>query len=136
MKKTYLNEMGVDVTAEVEALKSMSGTIEELKSTIAELEQEVQEQARLLGISGSKELALMTKIQDQALNYLSLDGQAKELMRDATRYRWLLRHALVVVRDVPADWTCWLGLAPIPFRSKTIDPSALLDELMARFRIE
>ena len=70
MKKIYLNEMGISVTEEIATLRK--------KLEVAE--EEIVEQARLLGISGSREAALLSKIQDQALNYLALEGQTMELM--------------------------------------------------------
>jgi hypothetical protein len=56
----------------------------------------------------------------------------ERLKKDAERYRWLLQY-LVVAADAPGDWTCWLALKQICFRSKTSDPQELLDALIARF---
>lgn len=60
------------------------------------------------------------------------DPEHDALVKDAARYRWLLKY-LVVEADSPEDWTCWLGLTCIPYRSKTSDPQELLDAMMARF---
>lgn len=51
---------------------------------------------------------------------------------DAARYRWLRQH-LEVQADGPDEWTCWLGLACLPYRSKTESAEELLDMMMARF---
>jgi len=47
---------------------------------------------------------------------------------DARRYR-ALRKFLAVARDEPGDWTCWLDLACVPYRSRTTDPDELADNL-------
>jgi hypothetical protein len=58
-----------------------------------------------------------------------------QAVADAQRYRWLLQY-LHVNRDEPDSWTCWIGLDLLAFRSKTTDPTELLDALMARFPID
>jgi len=50
---------------------------------------------------------------------------------DANRYRWLKNYMQVTRGD--SDWTCWLELKCIPFRSLEEDPEKLLDQLMERF---
>jgi hypothetical protein len=65
----------------------------------------------------------------------SLSGQIEELRKDAERYRWLHQY-LVVAADDPEDWTCWLALQCIPFRSKESDAQALLDTLIVRFPLD
>jgi hypothetical protein len=52
--------------------------------------------------------------------------------KDAERYRWL-RQYLAVGRDEPKDWTCWIELPCIPYRSRTTKAEELLDALIARF---
>lgn len=51
---------------------------------------------------------------------------------DAYRGRWLLNH-MRLERVHPGEWTCWLTLDMICFRSKTTSPVELLDELIQRF---
>jgi hypothetical protein len=48
------------------------------------------------------------------------------------RFRWLLQH-MRVERDAPSDWTCWLELDLIAYRSRTTSPTELLDALIERF---
>lgn len=55
----------------------------------AELIAEAAEQSRIIGMGAERELALQAKVQEQALQILSLDGRCVELMQDAARYRWL-----------------------------------------------
>jgi hypothetical protein len=59
-------------------------------------------------------------------------GVVPEDVRDARRYRWL-RQYLQVQADGPGDWTCWLAIECIPYRSKTDSAEELLDMLMSRF---
>lgn len=51
---------------------------------------------------------------------------------DEKRFRWLLQF-VHVARDQEGEWTCWLELEQIPFRSKTKDPIELLDSMIERF---
>ena len=73
----------------------------------------------------------------ERLNLYNLGGwtDAERLMKerddlraDAERYR-ALKHHLAVDRDEPHDWTCWVRLDCVPFRSKTDDPQVLVDML-------
>lgn len=55
--------------------------------------------------------------------------QAQRDAEDAKRWRALSLY-LTVKRDSPGDWTCWLELACIPYRSKTEKPFVLVDMLV------
>lgn len=48
------------------------------------------------------------------------------------RWQWWRKHMRVTRLD-PSDWTCWLGIECIPYRSQTTDPDELSDELIKRF---
>jgi len=52
--------------------------------------------------------------------------------QDALRYR-VLKQFLAVERDSPNDWTCWLDLPCIPFRSQTEEPDDLVDKLVENY---
>jgi hypothetical protein len=53
---------------------------------------------------------------------------------DAERYQ-ALKEFLAVARDEPGEWTCWLDLSCVPFRSQTTDPQELVD-LIVRIKRE
>lgn len=55
---------------------------------------------------------------------------------DALRWRWWLANGLRVARDQKGDWTCWIEIPFIPFRSQTNDPCELTDALLARFPLD
>jgi hypothetical protein len=52
---------------------------------------------------------------------------------DADRYQ-AIREFLTVDRDEPGAWTCWLGLACVPFRSQSVNPDDLADMLVRILR--
>jgi len=54
------------------------------------------------------------------------------MITDEQAGRWLLRY-LRVARDEPEDWTCWLELPLMPYRSRTENARELLDALFQRF---
>lgn len=59
--------------------------------------------------------------------------QAQIDAEDAARWRALSLY-LTVKRDSPGDWTCWLELACIPYRSKTDKPFELVDMLVEQIK--
>lgn len=59
--------------------------------------------------------------------------QAQQDAEDAARYRALAIY-LSVKRDEPGDWTCWLELDCIPYRSQTEKPHELVDMLVEQIK--
>ena len=51
---------------------------------------------------------------------------------DALRWRWWRQFA-EVKRDSPGDWTCWIEIPCIAYRSQTTSPDELTDALIKRF---
>lgn len=68
---------------------------QDAEKRIAELEREVTEQARLLGISGSVEARLLARVAE-------LEQQLAEAQKDARRYRWLReQHVGALLEEIP-----------------------------------
>lgn len=85
--------------------------------------------------------------QEYRVAYRAMVGDAPEAMRhqmrrlpseaqDALRWRWWRANHMGVGRGESGDWTCWVELPCVPFRSKTTDPDELTDELIARFPLD
>jgi hypothetical protein len=74
---------------------------------------------------------IISKLKDDP-PWTKATGVVPEDVRDARRYEWL-RQYLQVQADSPDDWTCWLALECIPYRSKADSAEELLDMLMSRF---
>jgi hypothetical protein len=60
------------------------------------------------------------------------EAMKDRLLADAMRWRWWEKQARVA-RDQPDDWTCWIDMPQICYRSKTTSVNELTDSLMARF---
>ena len=58
------------------------------------------------------------------------------LRADAERWRWWKHDHIHVARDEPGDWTCWMEMDQIPFRSETTSVDDLTDALIMRFPID
>ena len=63
--------------------------IDQLRAENESLIEELNEQARLLGISAEKELALLTKVEQ-------LERELAKVKKDANRYRWLCNKVAVL----------------------------------------
>lgn len=50
-------------------------------------------------------------------------------LKDAERWRAINKY-LSVERDVAGEWTCWLELECVPWRSQTTDVNELADKLV------
>lgn len=54
------------------------------------------------------------------------------LKNDADRWRWW-KPLMRVGRDEPGDWTCWVEMECVPYRSQTTSVDELTDALKDRF---
>ena len=59
------------------------------------------------------------------------DIAAARQARDAERWRFWERY-MVVQRMAPNDPTCWIAIPEICYRSRTVDPGELTDEMRER----
>ena len=72
---------------------------QELQSRLEDLEQEMQEQCRIIGMSAERELRMAAKMEE-------LEKENASLKQDAARYRWLRDGS-----DLVASWYGGIALA-------------------------
>lgn len=80
-----------------------------------------------------KELANNAEAKLREVGAPKMDMREKQ---DALRWRWWRANHMKVGRDEPGDWTCWVEIPCIAYRSQTTDPDELTDVLIARFPLD